>query len=966
MSDDDLGTFSFLPWVREGASTSITVADTFGINHPARVTLPITLKVNSVDVNVPLKLNGPSDVTGIDPRQIVRMEPRPWTADFEPNYFPAIEFDRPDFPWLFSPLAPDIQDRLRPWLCLVVVKQQPGVSFRSTTSLPVLEIKSPAVPAQELPNLAESWAWAHAQVIGKLPDDPSLAILQEQHPERTLSRLLCPRKLTPKTRYHACVVPTFDVGRRAGLGEEIKPEQETSLEPAWKSDANTVLLPVYHHWEFFTSAGGDFESLVRLLQPREVDGHVGYRDMYVGDAGFGLPKLDPDQDGAILSMEGALRAPQNEPKPWPDPPRGLFETKLRPILDAPETQLENSGGDPIVAPPIYARWHAAQKVVPPDNAMPHWLRELNLDPRHRAAAGLGTLVVQDQQEDLMASAWDQIGDVMRANRALREAQLARAVGIALLDKHLAPMSEAQLITAVSPAHARLMASPITLWQKTRESVLPSSTVTPIFRRLVRPRSPVRRRFPTFLRGRTPKPLLERLNDKSLIALLPCSLSEGAVTLEQVSWLRWGRKPPFDVVPKSGVLTADLIKSAPGFPNFALPVSNVQQQGETPPLQREHGDDNEIAANFRNAMIAHLTATEILRDMPDVEKGPPLDLPQVQVTLLGQLDPRITIPARVNARINPEGSTFGWAPEDPIEPIMAHPVFPQPMYEPLRDLSPAYLVPGVDLIPPNTVTLLETNPRFIEAYMTGLNHEMSRELLWREYPTDQRGSYFRQFWDVEGRVEPPKTPEEINAAKDIEPIHTWKKAFSIGENLAGPGALSSLVLVIRGELLRRYPNTIIYAAKAVEGDSPGTLVPGDEELYPLFRGTLPPDITFIGFELSEEDAVGIEPTEEDAVADPGWFFVLQEQPSEPRFGLDVASFPETKPKAWNELSWGDLVADAGALDALTYAPVTGPKPDTSGIPAGEEQWGHNSAAMAYITLQQPMRVAMHATRLLSST
>ncbi|MGO9999039.1 MAG: hypothetical protein ACLPKW_15045, partial [Acetobacteraceae bacterium] len=25
--------------------------------------------------------------------------------------------------------------------------------------------------------------------------------------------------------------------------------------------------------------------------------------------------------------------------------------------------------------------------------------------------------------------------------------------------------------------------------------------------------------------------------------------------------------------------------------------------------------------------------------------------------------------------------------------------------------------------------------------------VARKLLWREYPTDQRGSYFRQFWSV---------------------------------------------------------------------------------------------------------------------------------------------------------------------------------------------------------------------------
>ncbi len=44
------------------------------------------------------------------------------------------------------------------------------------------------------------------------------------------------------------------------------------------------------------------------------------------------------------------------------------------------------------------------------------------------------------------------------------------------------------------------------------------------------------------------------------------------------------------------------------------------------------------------------------------------------------------------------------------------------------------------------TLLRTNNRFIEAYLVGLNHEMGRELLWREYPTDQRGTYFRIVLD----------------------------------------------------------------------------------------------------------------------------------------------------------------------------------------------------------------------------
>ena len=81
-----------------------------------------------------------------------------------------------------------------------------------------------------------------------------------------------------------------------------------------------------------------------------------------------------------------------------------------------------------------------------------------------------------------------------------------------------------------------------------------------------------------------------------------------------------------------------------------------------------------------------------------------------------------------------------------------------MSERLIELAPDFLLPGLDDVPPNTVTLVQPNSRFIEAFMVGLNHEMARELLWREYPTDQRGSYFRQFWDVSGYL--PEAGEDL--------------------------------------------------------------------------------------------------------------------------------------------------------------------------------------------------------------
>lgn len=67
------------------------------------------------------------------------------------------------------------------------------------------------------------------------------------------------------------------------------------------------------------------------------------------------------------------------------------------------------------------------------------LHNLNLDPRWRAAAAFGTDVVKDKQEEYMDAAWDQIGDVLEANRQIRQAQLAEQVSKYWYDRHLKPL-----------------------------------------------------------------------------------------------------------------------------------------------------------------------------------------------------------------------------------------------------------------------------------------------------------------------------------------------------------------------------------------------------------------------------------------------------------------------------------------------------------------------------------------------
>ena len=84
---------------------------------------------------------------------------------------------------------------------------------------------------------------------------------------------------------------------------------------------------------------------------------------------------------------------------------------MRPVLASVDVWLACSRtGNMRVS--SYGGFHAARQTVP--TGRPHWLRELNVDPRYRAAAGLGTQVVQDQQEQLMTSAWEQVGQIDKA------------------------------------------------------------------------------------------------------------------------------------------------------------------------------------------------------------------------------------------------------------------------------------------------------------------------------------------------------------------------------------------------------------------------------------------------------------------------------------------------------------------------------------------------------------------------
>jgi hypothetical protein len=276
--------------------------------------------------------------------------------------------------------------------------------------------------------------------------------------------------------------------------------------------------------------------------------------------------------------------------------------------------------------------------------------------------------------------------------------------------------------------------------------------------------------------------------------------------------------------------------------------------------------------------------------------------------------------------------------------MAAPNLPEPLYLPLADADPDRFLPGIGEIPDDTVTLLETNPRFVEAFMVGANHEMNRELLWRRYPTDRRGTPFRRFWD------------RVDKAPDIPQIHTFDAPKGLGVN-SGADLRGSLVLLVRGQLLRRYPEAVVYAAPAKPDGrfDPSPTVIED----PVFWGRINPDVTFVGFGLARES---VEPA-------PGWYFVLAEQPTAPRFGLDVPPNPTdpdpppSPPLNWSQLHWGHVGVDPGRHLTLSTAGLGSTSKAVGQLAPVTAQYGKNAAHMAAITFQRPFRAVIHSSKVL---
>lgn len=978
--------YSFLPWLRRGV---INLADPESLKDPASISVSLSLKAEgageapeTVPQNV--RLYGPGDIYGIDRQAIIRTIPRPGVQNFEDNFLCGIEFYEEDFPWRYTPAIP-AAGRLSPWIWLVALRDNEFVRRAATeTSLPAIEINGDAMRTA-FPDPGTTWAWAHIHINGKAEGTTQettgnwVGSLLQGNANLGCSRLLCPRRLQPSAHYTVFLIPAFEKGRLAGLGNDDDIDKTPHAEPSWpvSRDAKRT-FPVYYEWEFTTQSGGDFESLAMRLSPltesEEAALNAAGKPIDISQPGWGLKY--PGEARAV-TLEGALRPVGREPDPITagtgNNNDATFLKDLENLLNlgittltggtekalAPNAFFEDSSleDDPMIVPPLYGSFYRSQPS--PGSAVPlislsaaapinDWYNQLNLDPALRLAAAQGTAVVQKNQEGYMDRAWDHLGLSFEVERFIRRHNYSLEASKSLFNKRFQPLLQDQqpgdedtfsTLAMMAPLHQVLTHTDKSFSSYIREKNIPQA-YSRSFAKIIRKDGPLIRRLNNqpaagvFFANMTVVQTLKNFLHDAIYSNMMEGLSE----------------PYFEPAPEPEPEPEEPpFEQDPDGPYQKPPRPKPPKPKPKPPRPRPpfdwwkklfagYGLDNvELCRAPMNALLPYVKV-----EPPPAPAAVPANAELYQ-RIATQINPSLTVSARLNASLSlstgmPLSAAMKMA--NPNYTGQA-PEFPEPMYKELVERSADYILPGLDQIPANRVSLLLQNQSFIESYMVGLNHEMSREYLWREFPAPLNSTPFRQFWDVRDNY------NAVANKQDITQISQWS-ITGLGAHRPVPAGGDNIVILVRGDLLRKYPNTEVFMQRAEWADADQktrrpaeVLTEGISILYPVFSGGIDPDCKFYGFALTAKDAVGGAP-------DAGWFFVLKERAGDIHFGLDIDQE--------SQVSWPRIeseVPENACINALSEA--------FKGMQPGLEERADHIADMLY---QQPFEVLLHASCIIS--
>ncbi len=825
----------------------------------------------SVTGGAPFALLAAADVAGLRAGAVVRVLPPRDSHDAETTKAVHVDFADPDFPWRYTPVAPDATGRLKPWLVVIVGKADAlqvggGVATRLADSV-LIEHR-----------LDRSHLWAHAQ------DDN----------RRPISRLLSPCVLAEFSEYVAAVVPAFnDAGDPAWLVGN-----DGTVTKQFGPGGPGGPLRVFDWWRFWTGEKGDFETLAEALRVRKTGG--------TGTVSLRYRRPVAGVDVA-LQLRGAITALAAEP----DQPAAVAAARadLDRLNDpVPDTALDRHLGLPAYGRPWVADADAAA-----------WSKALNDDPRYRATAGLGTRLGVEAQDELMDAAVAQAGALDAAAGRVRDLALGLEAAGRLWGRRL-PADPVRRLAVFGPALGRLPAAGggtvldrVTGPDRTLPPAAFSSAAARVLRggtaRARHSAAPVRRADALGLANAALPPVGRRLaglphaDDVARLA--------GDKPLEVKLGLAGGDLPPElrDLVEKFAGRRVDAAFVA----DFTAALRALGHDCGPGPAQTLR--DANVGVAERDVLVRAVRRCVASRARPNVEGGQdildagidgsplpdpdterPVDLGGLGTAVAGAIDPTAdTAPAlgRVRATINT------------AEPVTLRPLelplgLDFPTWQLVNKRHPDWLLPGGSGIPGDSILSLKTNPTFTDAFLVGLNAQFLAEMRWRGLAARRTFTPLRMFW---GYVNHATGRREA----DILPISAWADtpAGGLGDlshQAVKPGDVTGkedLVLLFKTDLFRRYPATLVYLVKpdpaaaaaqalAVAGN-PTATAPEVEALLkespdfsanaadrakrtclgPIFMGTLAADLVFFAFDVAP------------ATLDEYWL-VIDEPPADLRF------------------------------------------------------------------------------------
>ncbi|QIK67271.1 hypothetical protein G7072_13765 [Nocardioides sp. HDW12B] len=567
-----------------------------------------------------------------------------------------------------------------------------------------------------------------------------------------------------------------------------------------------------HSWTFRTGAAGTFDDLALQLHAADND-EVGTVKVAFGGEEVEVP-------GALTTL-GFTWDPIEPGSPARDHDVLTVETDRQ--------------GREYVQPPAYGdAWvgHAevraeVEAARPLPDAQWPWTAQVNADLRVRAIAGVGLQAGIDLQEQIVAAADAQWGQGRWTADLIGSLALGTAAAEAQWRRRL-PADPASQLGLLGPAAHRL-------------PVDDHPTATSLAGALGEP-EPGSAAYPVGLLGPQVARAVgrDRLRDAG-----------GQVELQQ--------------------------RAAEGLPVPARPKDDIATGAD--PWEVEAGHLDGLGHRLEQTSGGATSAEEVDRtlrgvlnelEVPIVVDVEPTDPPR-RVRPEAVVDVLVAGATSGSARRRVTGRLTGHDDEEPLAPLRDCPDIDLPAWPYVRDVVPHWLLPGAETLGPGEVVAMRTCPEFVEAFLLGLNHRALGELSWRQHPVAVGCTPLRRFWDAA-----PDDGEPETAGEDVQPVRRWLDGSRLGSHAPAGVRAERLVVVVRSELFRRYPRTLLFLAPHTPGTGFADRKPDlARPVLPRSVSAMGPDLTMFAFDRDPD------------VVDDHWV-VVQEMPEGIRFGRTVTA------------------------------------------------------------------------------